>query len=183
MEVLGIALNILLGALPECLFYTFFITYVKGIKRKRIALFTGIFISYCIFVYGISYTIAAYVCFTLSMYVLLRVLYGKKAQIIDIFLVFLGVIYLMGTSYFSYAIFSNHEEYYMFAYIVNRLLLFALFLFRKQIRKAYLLYVSLWNRGDSENRVIKSLTLRILSLCIINVSIFIMYIFIIKIIG
>lgn len=161
--MIGLIINLLLGALPECCYYTLFFSCILNLKEKRGKLLTLIFIAYLLFIYAIPYDILAYFCFSLALYGCLYLLYGKKIQYIDICMSFLAVSYLMITSFVSFAIFGNQEKYYLFAYVIQRVLLFMPFLFHKKIQNLYQKYRTLWNPYSNKSKPIKSITLRILS--------------------
>lgn len=167
-----ILLTILLGMLPEVLYFTLFITYTKNIKEKRIKLFLLISVFYLLCITTIKYQILCYMAFVVSIFIILKLLYKEKAQIIDIFIV--GVSYLW-LSILSFVLmnFTNKDlSNYAIIYIIQRILLFMPFIFRNKFNTIYKKYCKLWNRNDTEKRPIKSITLRNVSLVIINIAIF-----------
>lgn len=175
-------IDVIFGALPEVLFYTFFLIHIKELKTKRTIFLIAIFISYSIFCYGIPYKTESYIGLTLSIFACLYFFYPKKTQLMDIFLVFIAIIYIMFTQFVSFLPFGNRQEFYYIAYGISRVLLFLPFIFYKQFPKIYRLYCSGWNRKENKNKHVKSLTLRTISVIFLNVCIFAMYVFILVII-
>ena len=174
-------LTILLGMLPEVLYFTLFISYTKNIKEKRIKLFLLISIFYLLCITTIKYQVIYYMIFVLSIFIILKILYKKKAQIIDVFIV--GVAYLW-LSILSFVLmhFTNKDlSNYAIIYIIQRILLFIPFIFKNKFNTLYKRYYKLWNRNDKEKRPIKSITLRNVSLILLNGVIFFLNIIIINI--
>ena len=85
--------GIILGLLPEVLYFTLFITYTKNIKEKRIKLFLLIGVAYfgCMLIQ--QYKTIYYILFIALVYIILKILYKSKTQIIDIFVFSLSTIY------------------------------------------------------------------------------------------
>ena len=71
---------------------------------------------------------------------------------------------------------------YYYLYVIDRFLLFMPFIFKNKFNVIYKKYCNLWNRNDKEKRPIKSITLRNISLILLNSFIFIANITIINII-
>lgn len=171
MKSMNIILSIFLGMLPEVIYFYLFFIYVKNIKEKRIKLFLGILISYLLCIFLAPYEIFYYVIFIVFLYATLKILYLKEIQIIDVFIVMYGISYLALLSLLIY--FAYDFKSYVVCYIINRILLFSIFIFRKHFNKLYIKYCKYWNRNDNIKRPIKSITLRNVSLIILNCIIFI----------
>lgn len=178
-----IILSILLGLIPEVLFLTLFITYTKNLKEKRLLLFTFFSISYIISMFIQKYKIVFYILFIVLMYLSLKIIYKKKVQIIDIFVITIPFDWITILSYLCFLFFKKDLSNYYMLYIIDRLFLFIPFIFSKYYHKIYLKYCKLWNRNDKEKRPIKSITLRNISLIMVNIAIFLMNIYAISIIN
>ena len=177
------SLSVLLGLFPEVLYFTLFLIYTKNLKEKRLKLFFLITIAYtfCILIPQIQ--ILFYILLIALIYGSLKLLYKNKTQIIDIFIISLSYLWLAILSVIS-LLFLNKEGYsFYILYIISRILLFAPFIFRKKFNPAYKKYCKFWNRNDAEKRPIKSITLRNISLILLNGFIFFLNITIINIIN
>lgn len=179
-------ISILLGLIPEVLYFTLFITYTKNIKEKRFKLFvlTGIIYFLCMLV--VMYKLVYYIAFVILFYLVLKFLYKQKIQIIDIFVITLSFFYLSTIAYIFFLLMNDNMDFYYLFYMLDRillllLLLFVPFIFKNKLNSIYKIYCKLWNRNDKETRPIKSITLRNISLIAINFIIIIMNIYIISI--
>ena len=164
-------LSILLGLIPEVLYFTLFITYAKNIKEKRIKLFLLISISYIIGIILIPYQLWFHMIYAVLIYLSMKLLYKNKTQIIDIFIISLAYSWLLILSFLLMPLVNKDYSNYIIIYIIERILLFLPFIFRNKLNYAYKLYCKLWNRNDAEKRPIKSITLRNISLILLNIFI------------
>lgn len=172
--MLQILLSLVLGMLPEVLYFTLFLINTKKIKDKKFKLFIGISIAYIICIMISRFKIVYYVSFIFLLYLILKILYKDKAQIIDVFVISISTMYLSLTSYLCFKAVTNNYIVYYIMLILHRIILFIPFLFKNNFFKLYKTYCSLWNRDDSRKRHIKSLTLRNISLISLNVFIFLL---------
>ena len=163
--------SILLGMIPEVLYFTLFLIYTKNLKEKkiRLAILIGIIYIFCILL--TEYKIIYYVVFITLIYFILKILYKNKTQIIDIFIISLSFFYIELLSLLIYLP-KNIVQYYIIL-ILNRILLFIPFIFKSKFNILYKKYCSLWNRNYDKKQPIKSITLRNISLIGINCIIFI----------
>lgn len=178
-----VLLSILLGLIPEVLFITLFLMFSKNLKNKKIILFILIAISYIISMFIQKYNIIFYILFIALVYLSLKVLYRKKVQIIDLFLITIPFTWITILSFICFLFFDKSLTNYYQLYVIDRLILFIPLIFGKYYNKIYLKYCKLWNRNDNEKRPIKSITLRNISLIIVNVAIFLMNIYAMSIIN
>lgn len=175
--------GILFGLIPEVLYFTLFLIYAKNIKEKRIKLFLLISIAYLLCIMISQYKVLYYISFIAIVYVILKILYRKKTQIIDIFVFSISTIYMTILASISFMLFTDDLSNYYILYVIARILLFVPFIFRKKFNIIYKKYCKLWNRNDKEKRPIKSITLRNVSLVVINITIFILNVVTISIIN
>ena len=177
-----VLLSILLGLIPEVLFITLFLIFTKNLKNKRIILFLLIGISYIISMFIQKYKIIFYILFIVLIYLSLKFIYKKKVQIIDLFVITIPFTWITMLSFICFLFFDKNLTNYYQLYVVDRLILFIPLIFSKHYNKIYLKYCKLWNRNDNEKRPIKSITLRNISLIIVNIAIFLMNIYAMSII-
>lgn len=162
--MLNFIISIIFGVVPDVIFLTFFITQIKEQKEKRKITFTLIF---CI--YLLCFTIKRYdlLYYTFSIgfiYIILKGIYKDKIELMDIIIVTLTEIHILTSSYISFKIFGNHMEYYYFALVIDKILVLLPLLFSKKTSKIYQRYQKLWDRKLIENRSLKSITIRNLSI-------------------
>jgi hypothetical protein len=178
--VMQLGISIILGLLPEVLYFTLFLIYTKNIKEKRLRLGILIAVAYAICMFIQRYEIIYYVGFVSLVYLILKLLYKNKVQIIDIFVFSISTLYLTSLSYISFIFLNKDLSNYFILLFASRIFLFIPFLFKSKFNILYKKYCGLWNRNDNAKRPIKSITLRNISLVIINLLIFIINIFILK---
>lgn len=167
--------SILFGLLPEALYFVLFLIFAKNIKEKRIKLFLLISLSYILCIMIIRYKLLLYVIFIFSMYLILKILYKKKALITDIFLFAISMTYLVLISYIFYILMIKYNVDSFICYLGVRIFLFLpIITLKNKFNKIYKIYCKFWNRNDKENRPIKSITLRNISLMSINLLIIFM---------
>ena len=176
-----IVLSILLGLLPEVLYFTLFLIYTKDLKEKKVKLFLLIAVSYFLCILVQKLQIVFYILLIVLIYLSLKLLYRKKTQIIDIFVISLSYLWLAILSSVLKLCVNDDMSNYVLISIIDRMLLFSIFIFRHKFNGWYKKYCKLWNRNDKEKRPIKSITLRNASLILLNGFIFFLNIAIINI--
>ena len=167
-----LVLSIFLGLIPEVLYFTLFITYCKNIKEKRIRLFLFISLAYVLCMFIQKYKIFYYVLFIALIYWIMKIVYKEKTQIIDVFVISLGLSYVCLISFICSRFLNDNLNKYHLMLTINRIILFLPFIFKHKFNKYYKIYCLLWNRNDNVKRPIKSLTLRNISLMLFNSLIF-----------
>lgn len=172
-NILIVLIN-LLGPATEIIYFIMYICCVKDIKEKRLWLSIGITISYLLCITVKRYEIIYYICFIVSMFLVLKILYGKKTQLADIFVISVSTIYTTILATISMILITQKYENYYYIFILNRILLFLPFIFKDKMNKLYKEYCHLWNRNKAEKRPIKSITLRNITLISANIFIFIL---------
>jgi len=164
-------LEMVLGQIPEALYFSLFMIFTKQLKEKRIAFILLMTLEYLIIQKLIHFNIWLQVIYTLFVFVILKLLYKEKAQITDIFTFTIASIVLISIdvlAYFGTQLFTTN---YFIAMIVDRILIFTiLLLLKKKLPKIQQLYKKLWNRNDSKKKKIKSTTFRCINLIFFNIS-------------
>lgn len=176
-------LSLLLGIIPETIYFTLFLSYAKDLKEKRIKLGILIAISYALCIMISRFQILYYVTFIALVYLSLKLLYKKKTQITDVFVVSLAYFWVAILSFaLMFLVNKDYSNYYLIC-VINKILLFVPFIFRNKFNTWYKKYYSFWNRNDEIKKPIKSITLRNISLILLNGFIFFLNIAIINIIN
>lgn len=175
MEIGYYIISILFGLIPEVLYFYLFLIYTKNIKEYRIKLLVFIMLDYLVFILLSEYSVISYFCFTLFLFFILKFLYKNKSNLVDIFFIVYSQIYLSLISYICFKFVKNDFSNYYLMLIINRLLLFIPLILKNNIRKFYIKYCAFWNRNDLEKRPIKSITIRNISIVILNIFIYINY--------
>lgn len=153
-----------LVAMPVEMFYLMLgVCYTKGVKEKRFLFFILLLVTSTISMLVIRWQLWYYIAFIALAYIIMRLLYKSHISDLFVFLVFFA--WLAITSYLGFILFDN----IVYTYIFQRILLFGIFIFRGKFNAWYKIYRELWNRRDDKR--IKSVTLRNISLIAINVFI------------
>lgn len=168
MSISYFLIGLFLGMLPDTTYFTLFILYSKNFKEKRIKLFIGASLIYIFCIMISQYNLILYILFYILMYAFLKILYKNKVQIIDIFLILIASLFLSLISFLCFCLVKEDFSNYYFCCILNKILIFVPFLFKNKFNEIYIKYCKLWNRNDSLKRPIKSITLRNISLIILN---------------
>jgi len=169
-------LEVILGQVPEAVYFALFMIYTKQLKEKRLLFLILMILQYLILKQFLKYTIYFQILYTALTYVILKILYKDKAQITDVFTFTIGSIILIVISFVSGMLniirlpngirLLNQVQ----CSIINRVLLFSiLFLLRNKLYKIQKLYKKLWNRNDKVKKKIKSTTFRSLNVIAFNV--------------
>jgi len=161
--------------IPEILFFMYFIVNIKQINNKKLLLFGLTSINYLLLILLNNYKVLNYVIFTILYYITLKIIYKNKINIVDIFFIIYNQIYLSFSSFVCFCFVKEDLSNYYILLIINRILLLIPFIFNKKILKFYKKYCEFWNRNDKAKRPIKSITLRNISLVILNIFIYINY--------
>lgn len=166
--------ELLIGQIPEAIYFALFMVFAKGLKDKRI-LFTIIMIfEYIALKKFIHFNVGFQLSYIFMTFLSLKVLYKEKAQITDIFVFGAASLYLILISILSYAIVYFTVRVYIVSAILNRILLIAtLFVFKDKIKQLYSKFKYFWNRHRNENVKIRSLTLRNVSIILFNIMFYV----------
>lgn len=167
-------LEILIGQIPEAIYFSLFMIFAKNLKSKRI-LFTALMVAeYLLLKQFINFNIWFQIIYTFMTFVILKVLYKEKAQVTDIFTFAIGSVVLMIISIVSYFIVWKTVNIYYVALALNRILIILfLILTYNKLYKIQNLYKRFWNRNDKIKKKMKSTTFRALNLVIFNIMFYI----------
>ncbi len=164
-------LQILIGQIPEAVYFALFLVLTKELKHKRLVLVGLMILEYLllksIFVFNVWFQIS----YTIVTFIILKLLYKEKSQVTDIFTFGIASIVLILISFLAYIVVSLFTTNTIIGNIIQKLMLFgSLFLFRHKLPRIQKLYKHLWNRQDKVKKPIKSTTFRALNLVIFNAS-------------
>lgn len=163
--------QLLLGQIPEAIYFALFMILVKNIKEKRVLFTILMILEYVLLKLAFSFNMWFQVTYTFMTYIILKLLYREKSQITDIFTFGISSIILMAISIVVCLPFRNNIVVIV---ILSRLLMFGfLFVFRCKLNKIQNLYKSLWNRNDKQPKKIKSTTFRAINVVVFNLMFFV----------
>ena len=172
-----IMLEVLLGQIPEAIYFALFLILTKKIKEKRILFVILMMLEYVLTFKAMPYSIYGRIGFFVISYITLKVLYKEKAQITDVFTLAIASIILIILSAIPSFLFLNNMgnmTIYIIYIILTRILIFGfLFIFRNKLCNIQLLYKKFWNRNDKAKLKMKSATFRSLSLVVFNIMFYV----------
>lgn len=162
--------QLLLGQIPEAIYFALFMMLVKNIKEKRILFTILMILEYVFLKCFLVYNIWFQVMYFILSFIIMKMLYKDKTQVTDIFTLGIASIILVITSAIPYIIiyFTIHN---MLIYVIlNRIIIFTLlFVFRYKLQNINKLYYKLWNRNNKLKKM-KTTTFRALNVVIFNIS-------------
>lgn len=164
-------LEILIGQVPEAIYFALFLIFTKELKSKRCLFIILMIIEYLLLLNALVFNMWSHILYTILTFITLKVLYKEKAQITDIFTFGIASLSMIITSAVSFFIFQPNI---ILVSVANRIILFILlFSFKELLPKIQRLYKRLWNRNDEAKNKMKSTTFRSLNLVIFNVMFYI----------
>lgn len=162
--------EILLGQIPEAIYFAIFIILVKELKTKRILFIIGMTVEYILVLNFLPYSIWSHVLYFILSFLLLKVLYKDKSNITDIFTLGIASVFMVISSFLLYVIiyFTIHN---MLVYVLLHriILIISIILFKNKLPNICKLYKKLWDRSKYSYKM-KSTTFRALNLVIFNLS-------------
>lgn len=168
-------LEMLLGQIPEAIYFSLFMIFTKQLKEKRILFIVLMILEYLIIQKLIHYDVWLQIIYTFSVFIILKVLYKEKSQITDIFTFTISSIFMIVIDMAVYFISSLFTNNFIIIITIDRILLFTtLFLLRNKLPKIQNLYKKLWNRNDKKEKKIKSATFRCINIVIFNITFYVL---------
>lgn len=163
-------MEILLGQVPEALYFALFMIYTKKLSKRRI-LFIGLMLAeYLLLLNALPFSIWSHILYFAVSYMILKILYKEKTQITDIFTLGLASLMMIIVNLIVYVVFLKITNNYIITTVINRICLFLLLFFlRKRLPKIQNLYKKFWNRNDKVPKPMKSVTFRCINLFILNI--------------
>jgi len=167
-------LEMVLGQIPEALYFSLFMIFTKQIKEKRAIFIFLMIIEYLIIQKLIHFNVWLHIIYTAFVFLILKVLYKEKAQVTDIFTFTISSILIILIDIFLMFIAKIFIDNYYVLFVIERILMFGiLFLLKNKLPKLQNIYKKLWNRNDKEKKKIKSTTFRCINIIIFNLTFYI----------
>ena len=167
-------LELLLGQIPEAIYFALFMIFTKELKSKRVLYIVLMIAEYILLKHFIKFSIWFQITYTVVQFIILKILYKEKAQITDIFTFAIASLVLMLSCVLpSFIILNNSDNYIIYA-VLTRIIMFGLlFLFKDKLYKIQEVYKKIWNRNDATKKKIKSTTFRCLNLVVFNIMFYV----------
>lgn len=167
-------LQLLLGQIPEAIYFALFMIFTKRLDKKQILFTILMIIEYILLFNFTPVTIWSHISYFIITYMILRLLYNEKSQITDIFTLGIASILLILVSIISYCIMNLFVTDILIANILQKLLLFiVLYFISDKLYKIQNTYKKFWNRNDKIPKPMKSTTFRCVNLVLFNIMFFI----------
>lgn len=164
-------LELLLGQIPEAIYFALFMIFTKELKTKRILYTILMIVEYVLLKFFIEYNIWFQVAYTIIQFLILKLLYKEKAQVTDIFTFGIASLILITCSIISGGVYLLNP---ITGIIFSRLLPFIIiFIFKNKLCNIQKLYKRYWNRNDELKTKIKSTTFRCLNVVLFNLMFYI----------
>lgn len=162
-------LEILLGQIPEAIYFALFMIYTKQLDKKRLLFVLLMIIEYVLLFIPPLSVWSHVLCFVM-MYTILKLLYKEKAQITDIFTLTIASISLMIISAICYFVFGIFIHNILIGNIIQKISLFLfLYVSKSKLPKIQNMYKKFWNRNDKVAKPIKSITFRCINLILFDI--------------
>lgn len=159
-------LEILLGQVPEAIFFAMFMILTKSFKERKCIFISLMIVEYLALKSLLTFNVWFQVAYTVMTYLTLKVVYKDKAQITDIFTFGIASIVLVLSSMITFLIFRPSM---LLVAITNRILLFVILYFlRNKLPNIQKVYNKYWNRNDVIKKKMKSTTFRALNLVVFD---------------
>lgn len=160
-------LELLLGQIPEAIYFALFMIFTKEIKEKRVIFVILMVIEYLLVMNVQMFSTWVHAIYVILTFLTLKLLYKEKALIIDIFTFGIASLILIVISLFSSGIVMFNFE---LGVIMSRLLPFVvIIIFNCRLSKIQKVYKLLWNRNDKNKLKMKSATFRCLNIVTFNI--------------
>ena len=163
-------LQLLLGQIPEAIYFTLFMIFTKRLDKKQILFMILMIIEYILLLNILPFSTWSHILYFVITYIILKILYREKAQITDIFTLGIASILLMiisGICYFTLFKFITNT---IIGNILQKLLVFiVLYFISDKLYKIQYMYKKLWNRNDKIPKFMKSITFRCVNIILFNI--------------
>lgn len=167
-------LEILLGQLPEALYFALFMILTKRLSTKRVLFISLTTVEYILLLNIFKFLIWGQIAYFAMTYIILKMLYKEKSQITDVFTLGIASIVVMIISVLTYMIISVTIKNMIICNIIAKILLFIfLFIFRNKLCKIQDLYKRLWNRNNKPKKI-KSATFRCINIILFNLMFYLL---------
>ena len=166
-------LEILLGQIPEALYFVLFIIFTNEIKTKRICFIASAILEYVLLLNAFPFDIWSHILFIITLFLIMKLFYKEKCQVTDIFTMGIASIIMIFVSVIVYFLISLFTTNTIIGNIIKNLILFILLItLRKKLPNINKLYKKMWNRNNIP-KIMKSTTFRALNVFIFNLSFYV----------
>lgn len=166
-------LEILLGQIPEALYFVLFIIFTNEIKTKRICFIASAILEYVLLLNAFPFDIWSHILFIITLFLIMKLFYKEKCQVTDIFTMGIASIIMIFVSVIVYFLISLFTTNTIIGNIIQKLILFILLItLRKKLPNINKLYKKMWNRNNIP-KIMKSTTFRALNVFIFNLSFYV----------
>lgn len=160
-------LKILLGQVPEAIFFAIFMILTKSFKKHRCLFIALMIAEYLALKLLLTFNVWFQVAYTVMTYLTLKVIYKDKVQITDVFTFGIASMILILSSMIAFLVFKPNM---LLVAIANRILLFVILYFlRNKLPNIQKVYNKYWNRNDAIKKKMKSTTFRALNLVVFDI--------------
>lgn len=172
-------LEILLGQLPEAIYFALFMILTKQLRSKRILFISLMTLEYLLLINILPFSTWLHVMYFVISYIILKMLYKNRAQITDIFTMGIASIIMMIISASWYFIISMTIKNIVVCSVLAKLtMIIFLYLMRNKLPKIQKLYKHLWNRNDKIPKKMKSATFRCINVILFNIMFYLINAFV-----
>lgn len=167
-------LELLLGQIPEAIYFALFMIFTKELKSKRFLYIVLMIAEYLLLKHFIEFSIWFQIAYTIIQFIILKILYKEKAQITDIFtFTIASIILILSCGILYFIVWKTINNYIVYVVLNRMFLMLFLVLFHNKLHKIQDLYKLLWNRNDKKKTKMKSTTFRALNVVVFNVIFYI----------
>ena len=115
-------LQLLLGQIPEAIFFALFMIYAKSLKDKRVLFTILMVVEYLLTKYSFQYSWLFHITYMICVFLTLKMLYKEKSQVTDVFILLIGYMILgISSILFSIPMFLNVITNYAICVAFNRI--------------------------------------------------------------
>lgn len=165
--------QLLLGQIPEAIYFALFMIYTKRLDKKR-GLFIMLMVIEYILLFIPALSIWSHILYFVISYIILKLLYKEKSQITDIFTLGIASLILMVISVMWYGIIYFTIKNIIVCNVLAKLSLFIfLYIIKNKLPKIQNIYKLLWNRNDKIPKHMKSTTFRCINVILFNFMFFV----------
>ena len=168
-------LNILLGLIPEAIYFSLFIIFTKDYKKNRILFAILLTLGYIALKQIFPVNVYCQVCYILYVPFIMWLTNREKFHISDIFVMNWASVSLIALTLPCLPIFLLLNNYVVFYIAVRLLMIIFLVCFKNKLRSFYKWIIPQWNRNREKPNPIKALTIRNICVFTLNITIFIIY--------
>lgn len=170
--------EILLGQVPEALYFSLFMICVKRIKEKRLLFIILNMLEYVLLMNVFPYSVWSHILYFIISYIILKILYKEHSQITDIFTLGIASMIVMIVSVICYGIIFITIQNIVISSIFAKIVLFTILSVTKdKLFNIQKFYKQLWNRNDKLPKFMKSTTFRCMNLVLFNIMFYLINIF------